>query len=192
MASVGAFTIAFLAGFAAIGSFMIRQDMNYQRTVAAAAMMLIADRHAHATTQLTATGAAIVNDTSLRAICMGSGSATHPYLQYVTPTLANITFKGGDMNTANDKIFVFRSGLVSDDLMVDSASATAAISKVNLADYQNLIVTMSVPQTESDSGISFCQVSFWYGYRDDFLAALPTPKTTVEFLGRYLMADRVP
>ena len=41
VAALGAFSIAFLAGFAAIGSLMIRQDINYRATVAGSAAMLL-------------------------------------------------------------------------------------------------------------------------------------------------------
>lgn len=186
VAAMGAFTVAFLAGFAAIGTFMIRQDMNYQRTVASAAVMLIADRHAHHSAQLSATSAAAATQSSLREICIGS-SATHAYLQYVTPTMSKVRFKGGDMDKINDKIFVFRTGAIKDPLMVDPVGS-ASPARVNLNDYQNIIVTMSVPNTEADSGIDFTQVSLWYGYREDLINNVDT---TVEFLGRFLVADRV-
>jgi prepilin-type N-terminal cleavage/methylation domain-containing protein len=40
VAALGAFSIAFLAGFAAIGALMIRQDINYRATVAGSAAMM--------------------------------------------------------------------------------------------------------------------------------------------------------
>ena len=40
VAALGAFSIAFLSGFAAIGALMIRQDINYRCTVASSAAML--------------------------------------------------------------------------------------------------------------------------------------------------------
>lgn len=41
VAALGAFSIAFLSGFAAIGALMIRQDINYRSTVAASAAMIL-------------------------------------------------------------------------------------------------------------------------------------------------------
>jgi type II secretory pathway pseudopilin PulG len=61
VAALGAFAIAFLAGFAAIGALMIRQDINYRATVAASAAMLLIQKATLADTAATVETEALNN-----------------------------------------------------------------------------------------------------------------------------------
>jgi type II secretory pathway pseudopilin PulG len=172
LAAVGAFTIAFLAGFAAIGTFMIKQDAAYQRTIAATAAMLLADQHLRYTGSLTAAQAALPASGSMtqRAI-----AGANPLLVAASPT-ATITKRGGDFVTG-DKYFVFAAGTITDP--------TLNSAQFDLSEYQALVITTSATVADT-AGVYQTQANFWYGSRDDILS---NKATTIEFLGRYLLPD---
>lgn len=186
LAAVGAFTIAFLAGFATIGTFMIRQDMNYQRTQAAAAAQFLTEWH---------TNKVITAAAGSRPDFIGSASgaaASYP-LQMPWSKASNevktyVTYKGGDMAKGTDELFIFS----------DDCTLGAKTLKNHGFGMRHLIVTVSPPISEAQSGtetfgaITFRQISFWYGSKSDILALSASAKTTIEFLGRYMIAEPIP
>ena len=82
-----AFTIAFLAGSAAFARLLQQQTVNYHRTLASAAAMLLADWHVDA-----GSGAFLGN--------------TSPLLDAITPG-PQVKFKGADYITG-DSMYVFK------------------------------------------------------------------------------------
>lgn len=190
LAAVGAFTIAFLAGFAAIGTFMLRQDMNYQRTQAAAAAQFLAEWHTNKV--IAAAGPPRPEFCSPSGTASGATLADSPLIlawaENLTNVRDNLKFKGGDFVWTTDKVFVFN----------DNCSVGGKTIAAHGFGMRNLIVTVSpvvletaVPP-ETFGSIPFRQVSFWYGSRSDILALSGSAKTTVEFLGRYLIAEAIP
>lgn len=182
IAAVGAFTIAFLAGFAAIGTFMIRQDMNYQRTLAASAAMFLAEWHTNK----------VISSAAPRPDLIGTASGSALVIAWPkgSANLSNITFKGGDkneMNSSTDHLFVFNQTSITD------ATGNTIDSSAFAYGMRDLIVSMpAAASTEASNLPPVRQVSFWFGSRADVLAASASSKTTVEFLGRYLIADPIP
>jgi prepilin-type N-terminal cleavage/methylation domain-containing protein len=196
MAAVGAFTIAFLTGFAAIGTFMIKQDLNYQRTVAASAAMFLAKWHSDKV--LAGTGGTrpvLVNATVANSTA--SGPATSHPLKMLFPQSASqlttasggvypITFKGGDFSRGNDALYMFNSGATM------TGAGSNSINTALRYDILNLVVSIAPTVNESVSGgnnIPLTQVSFWYGTPADVQAASSTSLTTLQFLGRFIIAD---
>jgi prepilin-type N-terminal cleavage/methylation domain-containing protein len=194
LAAVGAFTIAFLAGFAAIGTFMLKQDMNYQRTVAAGAAAFLSEWHANKTLQ--STGASRPrfgdSDSPIPASFSASGSILKLAIKKGSSNLNHITFKGGDARTPSDALlddlFVFETGSVS-----DGNGNTVDLSSFGY-DMENLIVTVSSSSAETvgSTTLPVRQVSFWYGSRSDVLSVSASSKTTVQFLGRYAIMESAP
>lgn len=160
--ATAAFIIAFLAGSAAFARLMQQQATTYNRTLAAAAAMLLTDWHADKNTPGHADFLASTTD-----ILDDPGSVD------------KVEFRGDDYSTG-DAVRVFKSGSVPD--VADEALKT----------YGSLVITVSdaaADETEGSLQIRWRQVSFWMGSVDAVRANSPT---TVHFLSRYLIPDRIP
>lgn len=132
--AVFAFVIAFLAGSATFARLLQQQNLNYQRTLAASAAMLLVDWHA---------------DHAAGDFEQNTVSAADAPLRAVSPAGA-VDFRGGDRQ-ASDALYAFR------------ATAGTAGS-VDLSLYGSLVVALSQPSPqESDAHLVWRQLSFYYG-----------------------------
>lgn len=164
VAALGAFSIAFLAGFAAIGALMIRQDINYRSTVAASAAMLFlregktkaydpTDVNFEVKFMSVAGGYAIPDNTLFRGYPVS--------LPALTP---GTTYPGVD----SKKIYTFKNGLVDINGATDSAGKF-----VDLSEYRAVLWTKVA---------SVNKLIFWYGAPEEIEAGRAT---TLDFLGVY-------
>lgn len=185
LAAVGAFTIAFLAGFAAIGTFMIKQDMNYQHTVAASTAMLLAEYHINQNNKAAGLGSDL--PTNLTPLLDAVPAGNKPY----------ITPKGGGISTwTGQNLYVFKTAVVNDGLPTATSLDLTTNSPTGY-DFTNL--TISIPATATtatggtsdiDHKIPWRKISLWYGSPSDVVAAVDAShKTTIEFLGSYVIPD---
>jgi hypothetical protein len=192
LAAIMAFTLVFLAGFAGISRLMLTQDQNYARTVAASAVMLIADWHHRKQASGSAYSTSITNS--------GLGVITNDtsgLLTVITNTnVANITWKGLDFawSSANspavtDTFAVFNrhpSAMPPGTIGFSLAGPTETTSE-----YDTLLVCISPPSSrESDSKLDFRQYSFWYAAAP-IISGLRTgsDRNTLQLVGRYVIAD---
>lgn len=206
LAAVGAFTIAFLAGFAAIGTFMLRQDHNFQRTQAAAAAMFLSEWHANWVTRPSATAAASGarprfgdSDTPVPTAGFTASGSILKMIWKKDPALTSnykyITFRGGDGNSGpnvakTDDLFIFNSGKIDDSQGIpDNAIYMDELQY----GFKDLIVSVSSSSSETVGSYTFPvrQLTFWYGSPNDVSAASSSNKTTVEFLGRYMIMEPI-
>lgn len=168
--AVAAFVIAFLAGSAAFARLLQQQSTTYHRTLSAAAAMLLTDWHVDQACPGPNGFVDDVVDTSPTAIDLTK------VLIKVTAT-SNLEFRGDDY-AAGDTVCVFKTANVGN--IADKALLT----------YRPLIVTVSPASSpETDSGMRWCQLSFWHGQAENVLANKPT---TMLFLTRFLVPDRHP
>jgi prepilin-type N-terminal cleavage/methylation domain-containing protein len=106
VAALGAFAIAFLAGFAAIGALMIRQDINYRATVAASAATIFLKKDGSKGFD----AAYAVDYLTSYAIPAGTRFRGYPVSE-TSPSGAIYTFKTGTIN--NVSLGEYRSVLVT-------------------------------------------------------------------------------
>jgi hypothetical protein len=114
VAALGAFSIAFLAGFAAIGALMIRQDINYRSTVAGSAAILLLRNDSGTTMNTTLRDAVMVR----KSVPAGTKFRGYPVAD--TPPAA-----GSDIYTFTSSTAVVKNGVWSEYravLMTDTGS----------------------------------------------------------------------
>lgn len=171
LAAVSLFSLMFLAAAGTIGSLTAQQALNYQRAVAGSAVLLLADWHAARAARQTPQ-AGFLDNASL-----AGANASHPLR--LIPAPPPLRFVGGE-HGAGDAVLVFNPDPIAD--------AMAGGARLGFDAYAGLVLTASEPsRREADSGLTFRQLSFWHGRRDEVLAGRPA---TVRFLARFLLPDR--
>lgn len=211
IASIGIFAIAFLVGASAISAFLLKQEENYQRTVASSAAMLIVDAGYRENRLLchggTATGPNLVSG--------GNGALCGLLKAVPAGWYSKTRFKGGPPNIigSGDYCFVFYRGedspSDSSSLPLEStvgytrnrANSFVPLRELNIAEYRSLIVvisgarsmeqfssTVSATVVKSPDGIEWRRMTFWYGYAPDVLGG---KASTVTYLGTFLYADGI-
>ncbi len=184
LASITIFTLTFLAGTAGIARLLVTQNHNYQHTVAGAAAMLLADWHVkRCVSQSPAMQDFIANTTT------APNQILVERLSVQATPWDNVKFHGGDFvaTGANaDRVFSFTAASVTDAL---------AGCSIDVSEYLPLMVTVSPASTsESDTSMTFREVSFWYlpeRNLADAIAGIYTVArpTVATFVGRYLIPD---
>jgi prepilin-type N-terminal cleavage/methylation domain-containing protein len=188
LAAVTIFIIAFLSGTACISQLLVNETMQYQRTMAGTAAMLLADYHVRHALAEGAAPADLIGNTASIGAGLPTPLLTEQFSSEPTPW-DNLVFSDGDF-APGDRVFAFVPGPVTDSL------SSAAL---DLSEYQCLLLTVSPSVVEADSHLAFRQVSFWYLPSNVLAAVAPTsgapayttahPASAV-FLGRYLLPDR--
>jgi hypothetical protein len=163
VAALGAFSIAFLAGFAAIGALMIRQDINYRHTVAASmATLLLKD-------------SADWNKSKLNATTLGTLYKTEPNNGMVKgckfrgyPIQINATTVSIPLDSSNTDVPIY--------YLKDKADLPAGF---DFEEYRPILVTKLKDIVASNPQA----LAFWYGAPD---VVAVDQSTTLDFLGAYI------
>lgn len=157
VAALGAFAIAFLSGFAAIGALMIRQDINYRSTVAASAAMLFVQKSVTEVNALT--NATALMDEHIGGIPADTRFRGYPVAPEGTPLSA------ADLILDN-KIFTFKT-------------VSPLPGSLPLTEYRPIIMTRIRVGTTGPAG---GRMVFWYGAPEEVEAGRAT---TLDYLGSY-------
>lgn len=186
LAGMGVFVIVVLGGFVAVSQLLSQQSETYARTRAASLAMRAANLYMHALNRSTPPSPHPIYT---------PGNTTQLFILATSPPNVNDTFIGGDRSD-------YHNGSPSDTRSIGSwylpSESTIlppdpASTPYNSGSYEDMIVYLSPPYTESNEYMRYAYMSIWQVDRASFTLTAGSSVRKLRFLGRYVMVvDRAP